>query len=691
MVLPIENWKEYRQTYQKMAQEIVDKLSLDEKIALMSGHLTKEEIRSQILNKKKTHYNEKPYWAGGLAKYNIMPVLFVDGSRGVVCEKGVYTGFPVVSLRGATFDRELEEKIGRAMATEVLCAGGNFFGGICLNLPYHPGWGRSQESYGEDTFLIGEMGACLVRGIQSLGVIACIKHFAFNSMENNRLSVNISCDKRTEQEVFLPHFKKCILAGAGAVMTAYNSYLGKMCGENDYLIQEVLRKQWGFDGFVISDFTWGIKDTVKSARAGVDIEMPHTLYYGEALKKAVNEGAVGLDDIKEAALRIVRTMLAHGDYILRVRKEKKLNKKRDFKEHIELALECAREGITLLENKNKILPLTCKGKGKTIVLLGALAEEDNLGDHGSSRTYPPYVIHSERGIWQQLSGAQLVIYSGESKAHCKRLAREADAVIIIAGNSYLDEGEHIKADDSSMAEHMHGGDRIEGISLPKKQVEMIEAVSEIRKDAILVLTGGSAIIVEDVLEKVGAILMQFYPGMEGGRALGEILFGKISPSGRLPFSIPKKEEDLVPIDWAANVQHYQRYQGYRYFDKKGIEPRYDFGHGLSYTEFSYTDILCKQTETMLKISVTVKNIGDMFSSQSALLFIYPPGNCVDREKRLLKGFCRFCLAPGEEYQIKISLSLQELMYYDEKQACMCLEKGWYGAEIGESFCRFKIK
>ena len=228
----IDDWKSYRQTYEKMAEDILSELSLKEKVSLMSGRLTQEEIRSQILNRKKVHYNETPYWAGGMADKNVMPILFVDGSRGVVCGRGIYTGFPVTVLRGATFDRELEYRVGDAIAKEVILADGNLFGGCCLNLPYHPGWGRAQESYGEDTFLIGEMGASLVKGVQSEGVIACIKHFAFNSMENNRLTVNIVCDKRTEKEVFLPHFKKCIDAGAGAVMTAYNSFQGEMCGQN---------------------------------------------------------------------------------------------------------------------------------------------------------------------------------------------------------------------------------------------------------------------------------------------------------------------------------------------------------------------------------------------------------------------------------------------------------------------------
>lgn len=671
-----ENWKEYRLSYNDIANQIVGRLSLKEKISLMSGRLTREEIRSQILNRKKTHYNETPYWAGGLAKENIMPVLFVDGSRGVVCSKGVYTGFPTTVLRGATFDRDLERRIGKAIGDEVILAGGNLFGGCCINLPYHSGWGRAQESYGEDSFLIGEMGSNLVKGVQSTGVIACIKHFAFNSMENNRLNINIKSDLRAEREVFLPQFKKCIEAGAGSVMTAYNSYNGEICGQNKYLISDILKKEWDFDGFVISDFTWGINDTVKAANAGMDVEMPHTYCYGDALYKAVEKGTVALDKIDEAAVRIVRTMLAHGERILKERNEIKKNKN-IFKEHIQLALECARKGITLIENNNDTLPLTCKGKGKKIVVLGRLAEEDNQGDWGSSRTYPPYVVNSVEGIWKMLSGAELIVYSGESTGHCKRLAREADAVIIIAGNDYHIEGEHIKADEAVIKNEMYGGDRVNGLHLPKQDIDIISAVAEIRQDTVLVLNGGGAIVMDDIAGMTGAILMQFYPGMEGGTALGEILFGKISPSGRLPFAIPKREENLVDINWETDEQRYGQYHGYTWLDKEGIKPQYDFGHGLSYSTFEYSNFECEAAANGIQVSVVIKNTGKMESYHTALMFVGAPGKEVEREARLLKGFERIYLKPGESTTVKFECLYKELCYYDTIGERMVLEPGKY--------------
>ena len=209
------DWQTYRLSYTESAQKILDTLTLDEKIFLMSGSESKKGVRGAIQDKTNTHYNEKPYRAGGIEEKNILPMLFADGTRGVVCGRGKYTCFPVTSMRGASFNPELERQVGNAVAEEVLDAGGNLFGGVCVNLPYHPGWGRAQETYGEDPCLLGKMGAALVRGIQEKGVVACVKHFAFNSMENSRFKVSVQCSKRTEQEVFLPHFKKCIEAGAG--------------------------------------------------------------------------------------------------------------------------------------------------------------------------------------------------------------------------------------------------------------------------------------------------------------------------------------------------------------------------------------------------------------------------------------------------------------------------------------------
>src|SRR5699024_4298522 len=223
--------KQYRLSYNSKAKEIVSQMSLEEKVHLMSGKVSMEMMLDDF---KERHYNWRPYPAGGNDRLGVPEMKFVDGPRGAV--SGNSTCFPVSMSRGATFDKKLEEQIGNAIAKEIRAHGGNLFGGVCINLPYNPGWGRSQEVYGEDSFQLGAMGSALVKGIQEEKVIACVKHFAFNSMELARFDVNILADKRTEQEVYLPHFKDCVDVGAASVMSAYNLYEGTHCGHNDYLL-----------------------------------------------------------------------------------------------------------------------------------------------------------------------------------------------------------------------------------------------------------------------------------------------------------------------------------------------------------------------------------------------------------------------------------------------------------------------
>lgn len=610
------DWKAYRLTYTKQAKDILKTLSLEEKVSLMSGSEIRSEVRGAIRKKLKVHYNEHPYRAGGIKEKDIPAMLFADGTRGVVCGCKKATCFPVASMRGAAFDPELEEEIGRAIAEEVLDVGANFFGGVCVNLPYHPGWGRAQEVYGEDPYLLGRMGSALVRGVQENGVIACVKHFAFNSMENARFKVSIECDKRTEREIFFSHFKKCIDAGAGSVMSAYNRYQGAMCGENEYLLRQVLRNEWDFDGFTICDFVWGVKDTVASASSGLDIEMPITHFYGEKLLEVVREGEVTEQTIDESALRIIRTLLAHEHFIEEHKKEGSC----DYRKHQELALQCAREGITLLKNEDQLLPIDCK-KGKKIVVLGSYADRENIGDRGSSQVYAPYVVTILQGITEYPSDAEVIYYSGESASHCRRLAKEADVVVIVAGNDYL--------------------------------------------DAVVVLVGGSMILMDEWEDQVGAILMAYYPGMEGGKAVADVLFGKTNPGGKLPFVIPKKEEDLPEIDWDAEEFRYDYYHGYTLLNKNHVEPLYPFGYGLSYTTFTLTGMKAWRDEENLYASVIAKNTGKREGSEVVQMYVGAADSKVERPEYVLKDFQKIRLYAGEEKEVKLVCPIQEMAYFDE--------------------------
>ncbi len=671
----MNQWKEYRRKFHDRAVRIVERMTLDEKIRLMSGSASWEEAQGAIRGQFVRHYNETPNQAGGNGRLGVPALSFVDGTRGVVCGRGIFTCFPVSLLRGATFDRELERKIGIAVAEEVRYAGGNFFGGVCVNLPYHPGWGRMQEAYGEDGCLISGMASALIGGVQSRGVIACVKHYAFHSMENVRHSVNIICDKRTEREVMLPHFQSCVEAGAGAVMCAYNFYQGDKCGQSSYLIRDILKGEWGFDGIVISDFTWGITDTKKAAEAGMDVEMPNTFYYGDRLKALVQNQELPERTVDEAAVRIVRTVLAH-----QARGGRTKPADQDFAKHRKLAFQCAAEGITLLKNERGLLPL--KAKKKRIAVLGGLASLELTGDRGSSRVYPPYVVTPLQGIVRSAAGAEVTYYGGTDPAHAGWLAGRADYVILVLGNDYASEGECIETDRKNR-KHM-GGDREAGLALGAGDQALLDAVTAVRDDAVVVLSGGGMILMEDWCEKVGAILLLYYAGMEGGAALGQILFGRVNPSGKLPFTIVRDENDLPKIDWQASQQRYGYYHGYTLLEKNGRRPRYPFGYGLSYTSFRLSGHRAWHSGGVLYASVTVKNTGARSGAEVVQLYVGVPDSAVERPRKLLKDFQKVRLKAGEEKDVTLSCPAAELAYYEEKSGAFVREYGEYAVYLGTS-------
>ena len=676
----MEKTKEFRLRFTEQAQKIVEKLTLEEKISLMSGNITfQEEMDKFKSDPDNLHYNHVPYSAGGLKAYNIPPLLFCDGPRGVVCGNKKSTCFPVTMLRGASFDDALERKIGHAIGKEIKAYDGNYFGGVCINLPYNPGWGRSQETYGEESFHLGKMGAALMEGVQEEDIIACIKHYAFNQMENARFEVSIECDKRTEREVFLPHFKECIDRGAGSVMSSYNKYQGTYCGHHDYLLNQVLKDEWGFDGFVVSDFYWGVKDTVEAANGGQNIEMAHTKFFGENLMNAVNAGKVPKTKINDAALRIVRTLLA-----FEADRKDEDESVLACNEHIELALESARKGITLLQNNNKVLPLD-RAKINKVLVLGKLAKAEVIGDHGSSWVRPPYVISPFEGIKKIAGDSVNVLYAtGEDKEEAKRLAQEADAVVFVVGYNHDDEGEYVSFDEAEGYTGSMGGDRKNGLGLHQEDVQLINEVGPVNAKSIVTLVGGNMIMMTEWYQSVNSILMAYYSGMEGGRALAEIIFGDVNPSGKLPYVLPVDEKDLPQVDWNASVQHYDYYHGYAKLDKESKEPLLPYGFGLSYTTFEIKDVKFTQDGEKLTGTCIVTNTGNCEGDEVVQLYVGFNNSSIDRPVKLLRGFERANLKPGESKIVTIDCPINKLAYYDEETNTMRIEAMTYEVYMGAS-------
>ena len=670
--------KAQRLAFTRQAEAIVAEMTLAEKVDLMSGKVVLSGGGFPLGNEDPTkNYNYVPYPTGANKKYGVPAVRFCDGPRGVVSGYKQSTCFPVTMLRGATFNPVLEEAVGQAIGTEIRAYGGNLFGGVCINLPYHPGWGRSQETYGEDSFHLGAMGAALTRGVQSENVMATIKHYAFNSMENSRFDVSIDCDRRTEREVFLPHFKDCIDAGAAAVMSAYNRYKDTYCGHSDYLLRKVLKEEWDFDGFVMSDFIYGVRDAAEGVNNGEDLEMCSTIVYGDKLIQAVAEGKVPEARVDEAALRLIRTGLAF--------------EAADAKEygpeligsatHRELALQVAQEGITLLKNNNHVLPLA---KTERIAVIGDLAQQENTGDHGSSHVRPEYVVTPLAGLEKLLSPAQVTFDDGTDLARAQALAEAVDAVIFVVGFDHDDEGEYVTLGGAGAAgTASFGGDR-QDLDLSATDIALLKTVGPLAKKSTAVLIGGNTIMLTEWQEAVDSIIMAFYPGQEGGNALAQIIFGEINPSGKLPYVQPVSASDLPQINWETSNQWYDYFHGYAKLEKEGVAPFLPYGFGLSYTTFAVSDVAFKVVAGTLQATCTVTNTGTRAGSEVIQLYVGFENSQVIRPVKVLRGFNKVNLAPGERQVVTITCPLEKLHWYNPQTASFELEEMEYEVYLGTS-------
>lgn len=652
----------------KLAKEVLSEMTLEQKVNQMSG-----DYPPALSECAFERYNVTPFYAGEDLELNIPAVKFTDGPAGVVI--GYHsTAFPAAIARAASFNTQLETRIGEAIGIEARSLGANLFAGVCINVLRHPGWGRAQETYGEDPCLLGKMGCASISGVQK-HVMACVKHFAANSMENSRFKVDVQMSERTLREVYLPHFKKCIEAGAAAVMSAYNRFRGQWCGHNNYLLTEVLKKEWEFDGFVMSDFGYGIRGTIEPANAGLDLEMNNTQFFGKRLVKAVRDGLVSEDKINDAVLRLLLKKIEFasvGD------KELYGYRKPACPEHIALAKEAAEESIVLLKN-NGLLPLN-KEKVKKILIAGDLAKLGAIGDSkGSSAVFAPYIIDNYTGLANEAPNVQFSFVRGVVADEVRQKGKMYDAVIVFVGLTYEDEGEYFADSDNSSL----GGDR-KDLSLPKLQWDMIEAACEGNKNTIVVIQGGGAVEMESFKAMPAAILMQWYPGMEGGSALAEIIFGKINPSAKLPVSIYAKPWELPYFEKDVTEIQYDYDHGYFAADKYGYHLTYPFGFGLSYTSFYISAPVCTVSDNCICAEVSVTNIGERAGAEVVQLYIGYEDSAVSRHVKELKDFKKVYLKPRETVKVLLKADMQDLAYYDEENHQWIEEKITYIVYTGNS-------
>ncbi|TVR74173.1 MAG: glycosyl hydrolase [Marinilabiliales bacterium] len=675
-----------------LAGELLEQMSLDEKLWQLSGESPfityRRFLGSWFLKDQFPHI-----FSGRNRRLNIPPFVLSDGPRGAVVGTG-NTSFPVAMARGASFDTDMERRVGDVMGMELRANNTNYLAAPCINLLRHPAWGRAQETYGEDPWLLGEMGLALVSGAQRHNVMACAKHFAVNSIENSRFYVDVHMDERTLREVYLPHFKKVVQEGnIASIMSAYNRFRGEYCGHSEYLLTEILREEWGFEGFVSSDWVFGLRDGVMGINAGMDVEMPARTFYSPGrIKPALEKGEVTMEQIDAMVLRVLRTKLLYAfrDDIMTYDESLKASDR-----NISLAREVAGRSMVLVKNEG-VLPFDIRDI-RTVAVIGALADVENTGDRGSSHVRTPYIVTPWQGIssYAEANGVRAVLYDGHDAEEARQVASEADAVIVVAGYTHEDEGEFMGSTDGPPPDHTGssegrftaGGDRPD-LRLKQQDRALIAALAGVNPATVVTYVGGSAIMMEEWRNDIPAILFAWYAGMEGGNALAEVLFGDVNPAARLPFTIPVNENDLPFFDrWVDSIT-YGYYHGYTLFDKKGYEAAYPFGHGLSYTTFSYGNlevltpaITCDES---LEVSVEVTNTGIRTGDEVVQLYIGFGNSAADRPVKLLRGFRRIELLPGETRRVEFELPASELAMYDPVAREWVIEQMVYEIYAGPS-------
>lgn len=647
------------ETLYQVAADLRKELKTYEKIKMVSGQRFFVRNGYDLITKGQK-YNCRPCISGGIKRLGIPAVAFSDGPRGVVM--GNSTCFPVSMARGASFNDELEYEIGSAMADEISAQGGNYFAGICINLLRNPRWGRAQESYGEDPFLLSKMGVALTKAVQDKGVIACPKHYAMNSIENIRFDVNVQTDETTLHEVYLPHFKACIDAGAMSIMGAYNLFRGDHCCESKYLLKDILRDQWGFTGFTISDFIMGVRNAPKALKAGLDIEMPQIVHYA-TLPLDLKTGKVTMADLDASVESVLRGLIKINPKMKIADKSVICSQK-----HTDLARKAAEEGTVLLKN-NGILPLD---KSKKVAIVGRYANKINVGDHGSSSVYSPYTVTPYEGLCKVYGKENVVLCEGLSLSPCEAEIKKCDAVILCVGSDYKQEGENLANFSSSddLADKSLGGDRY-SLRIPKDEVALIRHACASCKNVIVNIIGGSAYVIDEWKDDVSAILHSFYSGMEGGNALAAIVSGAVNPSGHLPFTIAKDEADYPPFLFPGEKTRditYGPYHGYTLLDKEGKKAAYPFGFGLSYTSFSYQRVTAKVSKNTVDVSLTVKNKGECDGKTVIQVYAGAEG---DHAVKLLKGYKKVSVPAGESVKATVSVNLDDLRFYNPA------DKSWY--------------
>lgn len=694
-----------------MIEALLKELTLEEKIGMIHG--------------------DGLFRTKGVPRLGIPAVKFSDGPMGVrnefENEKWIplrlsddYVSYlPSNSALASTWNRELAYKSGKVLGEEARGRGKDMILAPGINIKRSPLCGRNFEYMSEDPYLSGEMAVPVIWGIQESDVAACVKHFAANNQETERLWVEVKVSDRAFREIYLPAFEKAVKEGKTlSLMGAYNRYKGEHCCESKYLLNDVLRTEWGYDGTVVSD--WGaVHDTKAAAESGLDIEMSVTDNFDEycmanPLKEAVEKGEISEELIDKKVRNILRMM----ERLHMIGGEARKKGCYNTPEHRAAILETARESVVLLKNDEQRLPLE-EAKTKKVLMIGDNANRQHSCGGGSAEIKALYEITPLMGVKKQLGGNAEVTYAKgyfaddcdieladnwqadslengggsvlsrreadeslrkkreQLKAEAVKLAQDPsfDTVIVVGGQNHQQD--------------LEGNDRAD-MKLPYGQDELISAILEVRQDAIVVIASGSPVEMPWI-ENAKTLVWHWYAGMEGGTALADVLFGVVNPSGKLPETFP-----ICHTDCSAHCigefpgKEKAEYRedilvGYRYYDTKHVPVQFPFGYGLSYTEFAYSNLKVSKTEQgSVMVELDVKNVGTRSGKETVQIYVGKKESAVVRAEKELKGFEKIELEMQESRIVSIELKKESFAYYDEAQQQFMVEPGIYTIYVGKS-------
>ncbi|MFP5039922.1 glycoside hydrolase family 3 C-terminal domain-containing protein [Parasediminibacterium sp. JCM 36343] len=677
----------------------------EEKInALIKKMIIEEKVRM-------IHANSS-FTSAGVPRLGIPELVTSDGPHGVRLEHGRGWGelkdvndsgtyLPVGVALASTWNPSLGFEFGKVLGSEAKYRGKNVILGPGINIMRSPLNGRNFEYQSEDPYLVSKMVVGYIKGVQSQGTSACVKHFMANNEEVDRGTVDVQMSERALREIYLPGFKAAVMEGdVNTIMGAYNKFRGQFCTHNEYLVNKIMKGEWGFKGVLMSD--WGaVHNTMEALYNGTDLEMGSDIgtprmsfpnfYLGDTVVALVKSGKMPESIVDEKVRRILRVMFktevfsktSPGEY--------------GSAAHIATAKKVAEESIVLLKNEAHILPLSL-ATTKSIAIIGANATRKNSMGGGSSQVKALYEITPLAGlksiakdiVFNYAEGYTIARNATPTTAMINdavEAAKKSDVAIVVGGWAH---GYNYAVWDDN-AFDAEGVDKPD-MKMPFGQDELIKAVVKANPNTIVVLIGGGPIDMTQWVGNTKGIIEAWYGGMEGGTALAEVIFGKINPSGKLPVTFPKVLEDVpahkmgdFPGKNGVAVYREGIFVGYRYYDTYKVEPQFAFGHGLSYTDFAYKNLkVAKDAAGLVTATFTITNTGKVYGGEVTQLYVHKNKTAIARAEKELKGFQKVFLQPGETKTVTIQLRKDAFQYYDEDKNAWATEKGDYTIEVGGS-------